>query len=388
MILGNLGSILTDGLYNRCPFLSAEMVRTYIRGIQGPVDAKHIKIATDVKHLAVHTGPESPNNAARADRLGFDAVVSQRAIHEHFLPPFRAAAEAGTSSFMCSYNAINGVPSCANPWLLTSIARDFWNRSDIGIQSDCGTLTYMTNNHHFTDSAAEAAADFFNAGGNTVCGGAGTTAALESGLLTEAVLTERVTEALVPLFRLGAFDSPSDVEWKDLSKYSKSMVGRPEHTAIAREAAQKGVVLLENRNRTLPLKPSDWAGKTILVTGPYSGNESAYPGGFCFGDSSTLQPNCHGSGMPGDILGTYYSGTPGHISTPIAAVRAAFPGVTILHVSGCTHPWCGSGGLPDAPDLLAVAAAAAKAHLVLFFGGVSGHVGSGKYSPNPHLILT
>ena len=82
------------------------MVRTYIRGIQGPVDAKHLKIATDSKHFAVHTGPESTNNARRINRLGFDAVVSQRAIYEHFLPPFRAAAKAGTSSFMCSYNAI------------------------------------------------------------------------------------------------------------------------------------------------------------------------------------------------------------------------------------------------------------------------------------------
>jgi hypothetical protein len=250
------------------------------------------------------------------------------------------------------------------------------------IQSDCGTLTYMTDNHHFTKSSAEAAADFFNAGGNTVCGGAGTSAALHSGLLAEAVLTERVTEALVPMFRLGAFDSPSDVEWKDRSKYNKSVVGRPEHAAIAREAAQKGTVLLENRNRTLPLKPSDYVGKTILVTGPYGGNESAYPGGFCFGDS-TLKPNCAGSGMPGDILGTYYSGTPGHISTPIAAVRAAFLGATILHVSGCSHPWCGSSGLPDAPDLPAVAEAAARADLVLFFGGVSGHVGHGSSEGPP-----
>jgi beta-glucosidase-like glycosyl hydrolase len=304
--------------YGECPFLSAEMVRTYIRGIQGPPDAKYLKIATDSKHLAVHTGPESPNNARRENRLGFDSVVSQRAIYEHFLPPFRAAAEAGTSSFMCSCacdhhhhhqqllrlslsfpgltpvcwvcrthadNAINGVPSCANPWLLTSIARDFWNRSDMTIQSDCGTLTYMTDDHHFTDSGAEAAADFFNAGGNTVCGGVGTGAAISSGLLSEAVLTERVTEALVPMFRLGAFDSPGDVEWKDLSKYNKSIVGTPAHTAIAREAAQKGVVLLENRNQTLPLKPSEWVGRTILVTGPHSGNETEYPGGFCFGDS-------------------------------------------------------------------------------------------------------
>lgn len=253
------------------------------------------------------------------------------------------------------------------------------------IQSDCGTLNYMTNNHHFTESAAEAAADFFNAGGNTICGSVGVAAAIHSDLLTEVVLTERVTEALVQMFQLGAFDSPSDVEWKDLSKYNKSVVGRPDHVALAREAAQKGTVVLENRNRTLPLKPSEWVGKTILVTGPHSGNESAYPGGFCFGDAA-LQPNCQGAGMPGDILGTYYSGTPGHISTPIAAVRAAFPGATILHVSGCSHPWCGSGSLPDAPDLPEVTAAAARANLVLFFGGVSGHLGHNNTKGKPNSV--
>ena len=124
------------------------------------------------------------------------------------------------------------------------------------------------------------------------------------------------------------------------------------------------VVVLENRHSTLPLLPADYgAGKTIMVTGPNSGNESRT---FCYGDS-TAAPSCHGSGMPISMLGTYYAPTPQHISQPIEAVRDAFPGATILHVPGCEHVWC------QHPDLAAVSAAAAKADLILFFGGVSGH---------------
>lgn len=145
--------------------------------------------------------------------------------------------------------------------------------------------------------------------------------------------------------------------------YNLSRVDAKAHKALAREAATKAVVLLENRRATLPATPEAYAGKIILVTGPNSGDENR---SFCYGDS-TAAPSCHGSGMPISMLGTYYSATPSHISQPIEAVKAAYPAATVLHVSGCKHVWCHN------PDLARVAVAAAKADLVLFFGGVSGH---------------
>ena len=97
--------------YGEDPFLTAEIARVWIRGIQGNPAAKHMKVGTISKHFAAHTGPESPNNEQDVGRMSFDTVVSERALHSHFLAPFRAAAEAGTIGFMCSYNAINVRPT-------------------------------------------------------------------------------------------------------------------------------------------------------------------------------------------------------------------------------------------------------------------------------------
>ena len=87
------------------------------------------------KHFDVHTGPEN----IPTSRFSFDAVVSYRDWIETFQPAFKACGEAGAMSYMCSYNAINGVPSCANRELLTDLLRDNWN-FDGFVVSDCGRL--------------------------------------------------------------------------------------------------------------------------------------------------------------------------------------------------------------------------------------------------------
>ena len=359
-------------------YLAAEIARVWIRGIQGSPRAKHMKVGTISKHFAAHTGPESPNNKQGVGRMAFDSVVSQRALHSHFLAPFKAAAEAGTVGFMCSYNAINGIPACGNRWLLEDIARGSMisgsgaNRTEVTIQSDCGAVPNIYTQHKAVGSVDEATAMAINAGVNTLCGGGGVAEVVGAGMLTEAILTKRVEQTLVSHFQLGVYDRPTDVEWKDSSIYNLSQVDSVRHRALAREAASKAVVLLENRHATLPLKPAAWAGKTILVTGPNSGVENR---SFCYGDS-TAAPSCHGSGMPISMLGTYYAPTPSHISQPIEAVKAAYPGATVLHVAGCNHVWCSS------PEIAKVSKAAAQADLVLFFGGVSGHWVSGSDQPN------
>jgi beta-glucosidase len=364
--------------YGEDPFLVGEIARVWIRGIQGSPHARHMKVGTISKHFAAHTGPESPNNEQGVGRMAFDTVVSERALHSHFLSPFKAAAEAGTVGFMCSYNAINGIPACGNRWLLEDIARGSTmsgrgsNRTEVTIQSDCGAVGNIYSQHKAVSSPEEATAMALNAGVNTLCGGGGVAEVVGAGMLTEAVLTKRVEQTLVSHFQLGVYDAPSEVEWKDNSTYNLSRIDSTSHKALAREAAAKAVVLLENRRSTLPAKPSAYgAGKTILVTGPNSGVENR---SFCYGDSSA-EPSCHGSGMPISMLGTYYAPTPSHISQPIEAVRAAYPAATVLHVPGCDHVWCAD------PHLAAVSAAAAQADLVLFFGGVSGHWVGGSSQP-------
>jgi hypothetical protein len=144
-----LTDLATPQGYGEDPYLTAEIARVWIRGMQGGPTAKFMKVGTIAKHFAAHTGPESPNNEQGVGRMAFDTVVSQvrktpswprswanvslflygcscvptamhgptcivwasltpfsrqRALHAHFLLPFKAAAEAGTVGFMCSYN--------------------------------------------------------------------------------------------------------------------------------------------------------------------------------------------------------------------------------------------------------------------------------------------
>ena len=117
------------------------------------------------KHFDVHTGPEDiPEN-----RMQFDSVVSYRDWIETFQPAFKACAEAGVMSYMCSYNAINGVPSCANRELLTDLLRDTW-KFDGFVVSDCGAVSNVYRRHNFSRSDTEAAEFCLKAGCDWSCG--------------------------------------------------------------------------------------------------------------------------------------------------------------------------------------------------------------------------
>ena len=113
----------------------------------------------------MHTGPEDiPEN-----RMQFDSVVSYRDWIETFQPAFKACAEAGVMSYMCSYNAINGVPSCANRELLTDLLRDTW-KFDGFVVSDCGAVSNVYRRHNFSRSDMEAAEFCLKAGCDWSCG--------------------------------------------------------------------------------------------------------------------------------------------------------------------------------------------------------------------------
>ncbi len=93
----------------------------------------HISTQATCKHFDVHAGPEN----IPVSRFSFDAQVSYRDWIETFQPAFKACGDAGARSYMCSYNAINGVPACANRELLTQLLRGTWNFTGF-VVSDCG----------------------------------------------------------------------------------------------------------------------------------------------------------------------------------------------------------------------------------------------------------
>ena len=95
------------------------MAVAFVRGMQGD-DPKHLKVVSTPKHFAVHSGPEPL-------RHGFNVNVSPHDLEDTYLQAFRATlVDAHADSTMCSYNAVNGFPSCANPYLLQKILREDW----------------------------------------------------------------------------------------------------------------------------------------------------------------------------------------------------------------------------------------------------------------------
>lgn len=128
------------------PFHLSHYVFNLIQGLQGGLDPKpYFKIAADCKHFAAYDMEDWHGNV----RYGFNAVVSQQDLSEYYLPPFQTCVrDAKVASVMCSYNAVNGIPSCASSFLLQTVLRDHWGFSDDRwVTSDCdavGNVCYLS----------------------------------------------------------------------------------------------------------------------------------------------------------------------------------------------------------------------------------------------------
>jgi len=241
--------------YGEDPYLTSALAVPFIRALQGD-DPRYLKIAATAKHYAAHNGPE-------VDRFAFDAIVSAQDMEDTFLPAFEATVrEAGVESVMGSYNRLNGVPACADPWLLQTVLRDRWGFEG-HVVSDCGAIENMVKAHKTYATDAEAAAGSVLAGCDLCCGCAyhALVDAVQQGLLTETDLDRALTRLYRTLFRLGYFDPAEVVPY---SAIPIDVVDGAAHRALAYEAAVKSVVLLEN-DGILPLAPD--LGH-VLVTGP------------------------------------------------------------------------------------------------------------------------
>merc|ERR1712000_698906 len=180
------------------------------------------------------------------------------------MPPFQACVEKGkVTSLMCSYNAVNGVPSCASPWLLQTMARDNW-KFDGYITSDCGAENNVFNNHHYTDTPEEAIREILRAGTDIACShfpGKAVQSALDKGVITEKDLDDRLKLAFRVRMRLSHFDPQGP-----LDKIPPSEACSKESQEVAREGATQSATLLKNAGRTLPLAPA----RSVAVIGPNS----------------------------------------------------------------------------------------------------------------------
>jgi beta-D-xylosidase 4 len=186
-------------------------------------------------------------------RYMYNNDLTDRDLVEYYLPQWNAVVTRGKAlGYMCSYTAVNGVPSCASEWANKELMRDSWG-FDGYVVSDCLALQVMLNAHEYipNNDIPMAAAAALNAGLSYNCGcviGNGTLGALLRNLTDTETIDENLRRMLRVLFKLGEFDQ--HVVYRS---YGFDKVDTPENRAVALEAALQGAVLLKNDDGVLPL---------------------------------------------------------------------------------------------------------------------------------------
>jgi beta-glucosidase len=245
--------------YGEDPFLTSKIGTAFVEGLQGD-NPNYLKTAACAKHFAVHSGPELV-------RHQFNAEVSQKDLWETYLPAFKALVDAKVEAVMCAYNSTNGQPCCANSFLITDVLRKKWNFKG-HVLTDCWALQDLfvskdKGGHGTVKTEAEAAALAVKSGVSLNCGVAFNSLpeAVKKGLVTEKEIDAQLAILLKTRFKLGMFDPMGSNPYDAIPS---TVVNSLEHRSLAKEVAQKSMVLLKN-NGILPLKND--LGK-YFVTGP------------------------------------------------------------------------------------------------------------------------
>lgn len=212
-------------------------------------------LATATKHFAGYGAPQGGRD--------YDTTyIPPAEMYDTYLPPFRAALEAGSLSFMAAFNALNGMPSAANPWLLTDVLRGQWG-FDGFVTSDWASIHELLG-HGIAADGAEAARKALLAGVDMDMMGQlyirHIPSEVRAGRVPEAVVDEAVRRVLRTKVRMGLFDKP-DI---DASRVD-AIFPTPESRRAAREVARETLVLLQNRGNVLPIAPHT---RSVAVIGP------------------------------------------------------------------------------------------------------------------------
>ncbi len=297
-------------------WVASQMAAAKTRGFQGPNLAAQDSVAATAKHLCAY-------GAVTAGREYASAEVSERTLHEIYLPPFAAAVAAGVAAIMPAFIDVSGAPMTANSKLLQG-----WLRGVVGFEgvliSDYNAVAELLN-HGVAADLVEAAALALNAGVDIdMTSGAymqSLPAALERGLVTMATIDASVRRVLELKERLGLFDDP-------YRRGSAPLDARraAERRDLARDAARKAIVLLSNRTGVLPLSPKI---KRLAIVGPLAA-------------------------APGEMLGSWASaGKPEDAVSILEGLKAALPQCQIDHAAGVDIDGQETGGIQAAIDLCA-----------------------------------
>lgn len=238
-------------------YLGSLIAGARVKGFQGNGLGNMDAVMACAKHFAAY-------GAAIGGRDYGPVDMSERLLWEVYLPPFKAAADAGAATFMNSFNDINGIPASANSYLQKDILKSKWKFKGF-IVSDWGSIGemiphgYVKNNYEAAWKAVLAGNDMDMESRSYINNLA---KLVKEGKVPVAVVDEAVKRILRKKFELGLFADP--FKFSNAAREQKEL-NNPEHALAARDMAKKSIVLLKNENNLLPLSKSV---KTIAVIGP------------------------------------------------------------------------------------------------------------------------
>lgn len=267
------------------PYLNAVMGTAMIKGYQGDSLNDPTAIAACAKHFVAY-------GAAEGGRDYNSTFIPERVLRNVYLPPFKAAADAGCATFMTSFNDNDGVPSTANSFVLKDVLRKEW-KYDGMVVTDWASALEMVN-HGFCTDGKDAAEKSVNAGVDMEMVSETFIQNLKQSIAENKVSMETIDNAVRNIlrlkFRLGLFDNPYVVTPQTV-KYAEK------HLQTAKTAAEQSVILLKNENQTLPFTDKI---KTLAIIGPMAD-------------------------APYEQMGTWvFDGEKEHTQTPLTAIKEMY----------------------------------------------------------------
>lgn len=316
------------------PTMTGKYAISYVRGLQGDSyeggnNSGGLKVSACCKHFTAY----DMDNWEGHTRYTFNALVSQQDLEDTYQPPFRSCIlEGRASGVMCSYNRVNGVPTCADYNLLSKTARGLWGFNGY-IVSDCDAVSIIHDAQGYAKTPEDAVVDVLKAGMDVNCGTyvqKYAASAIHQGKILESDINRALHNLFSIRMRLGLFNSnPTRLPYGTIPP---TQVCSQEHKNLALEAARDGIVLLKNSANLLPLSQSKVT--SLGVIGPNANSQWT-------------------------LLGNY-AGPPCDSVTPLQVLQEYVKDTR--YVSGCDSTACNSISAE------AVQLASSVDHVVLFMG--------------------
>ena len=294
------------------PYLGSAVARAIVEGYQGADLADPDTIVACPKHYVAYGGAEGGRDYNTVD-------ISERILREIYLPPFKAAVDAGAGTIMTAFNDLCGIPASANQYTLTTILREEWEFKGF-VVSDWNSVGELII-HGFAGTTEEAAKEAVDAGVDMdMCGNVyqkSLAQLVKEGKVSEKTLDKAVKRILRIKFKLGLFERP----YVDPERPRKIMQSK-EHVVTALELARRSIVLLKNDDSLLPLRKDI---KSVAVIGPLADDRNEPLGSW----------SCMGN--PKDVV-TVLEGIRRRVS----------PKTKVLHSKGCEIDGTSTEGFEDA----------------------------------------